>query len=215
MYHQDQPQPQQPQATSILTSKRIMYASTILSAALLFCGLATASPVLRSPVLRQNGPNALGYLTNDYLGGAWTKLQEGNSSAGVPIGVSPLVNGEYSRTQLMAIYENPLSNGEVLYLFAEADTGNWISMTQFTSSDHYSPGYWMLQTAPSQADAAYFTLTVGNEDGSWYMSPNYPTNGQLDWYHYDDPTANFIPVIINAIYPGSSQSWTWHTVDEL
>jgi len=187
-----------------------MYASAILSAAALLFGIVSASPV--RPDRRQFDPFlGTGYLVNDDLGYVWTKLQEGNSSEGVPIGLSPLAASGPVRTQIFEMWENVDDSDTTTYLFAEADTGNYISLTQYTSSDDYSPGYWMLQTAPSQAGADYFTLIPGEQDGSWYIQTNPPSPfpAQLDWYHYDNSDASWIPIIVNTEYTDSSQSWTW------
>jgi len=189
-----------------------MYASTILSAAaLLFASIVSATPIPRA----SSELLGLGYILNDDLGYAWTKYQEGNSSEGVPIGLAPFDPDNILRTQVFAYYNNIDDSGVTTYLFAETDVGMFISTNQYTSSDDYAPGYWMIQTASSQAGAAYFTLLPGEQDGSWYIQTNSPspTPAQLDWYQYDSPDASFIPIILDAEYADSSESWTWHSLE--
>ncbi|KZT58775.1 hypothetical protein CALCODRAFT_554579 [Calocera cornea HHB12733] len=181
-----------------------MFGSTLLTTvvAALFTSIVSASPVARQGVTVE-----LGWITNDKLGGAWTKMTQGNSSAGVPIGISPNTGGADIR-QLFALYGD--ASGDNTYTIIELDTGNYVSTLQTTNSDTWSSGFEMLQTSTVAADNTVFKVSPGYDEGSWYIQPNTPSNTQLGWYSYDDPAAPFIPIILNEPLQEPDQSWTFH-----
>jgi len=184
-----------------------MHALAVLSAgvAAFFVSSASASPVPRQDV-------QMGYITNDALGTAWTLMDDLDAS-GVPIGLSPLQSPPaLGQIWFMEEFSNG-TTGPFVYGFSSYVEPVWASLVQTTSSEDYAPGYDMLQS--NTARPTFFTRTPGYDVGSYYLSPNLALldpqpQYQLNWYHYDDPTAEFIPLIMDATLAGSDQSFTWH-----
>ncbi|KZT58754.1 hypothetical protein CALCODRAFT_482041 [Calocera cornea HHB12733] len=190
----------------------------MLGSTLLTLAVAMGSMTLTSaaPTRRQSITSRIGYMSNDYLGGVWTKQTEGDASAGVLIGVSPQPEAGLGRTNFFELTDVSEGNDEPFYVFAEGDTGNFLAVLETSASDAYASGYGVLQTVSSQEDATYFILNPGDQDGSWYIQPYDNPNVQLSWYAYESPSAAWIPVIEDATYSNSgSESWTWTTTDTI